>query len=1003
MKKFYIVFAALIVLFFCTGRLLAANSDFKNNLLKIELTKTDDTHYNIGLYTQKAYNEPVKIIKKTDTIYYFLLPETSHSITSVQPVGDIKNVLVKSYPYAGQDLDNAYTKVAIITSKPLNLTTSLKTADPSISPRLNPLRLAKLDQVFENYAQRLANNNVPTPLSEFGKPASTAKTDTQKTASASTQTKQTAEITAKTVSTPVSTTAKSSLKSTDTIASTSAASTKTQASTASKTTQAQNSASTAAKTQTATAASKDSAVKAAAKSNAVVSPAKVAASTSSTETASTRTQVPNTAEISSNSNKSNLLADNSNAAQKNSQVIEAAKKSAVTSSVPTAGSVQNIPLNSSSTKTQASTPSKTTQAQNSASTAVTTTPTAQAQNSAKSNAVKAAAKSNAVTNTAKTSTSAASKTSVAAQTQTSPAKTQASAITSSKTSTAKSVNEAVKNSAITSVKTTSASAKSSAKNTATTASTPSKTTQAQNSASTAVTTTPTAQAQNSAKSNAVKAAAKSNAVTNTAKTSTSAASKTSVAAQTQTSPAKTQASAITSSKTSTAKSVNEAVKNSAIIPSNTKQQNTKAIVSTVPKAVSPAATQIKPSETKKIEQASAVLNADNVQNAITAKSQEALNSADKLNTAEKQVIEYEKQLANKNPVNAEFAQKTTPSKEEMASSSNEVQEQNQKAIKQKNSKPAPNIPQKNNGNANLLVLSSLFLVMFYSYVKVKKANERKKNMQAEAIAAQNTKSEGVKDLLNKKKAKQPAQVLQNAVQAASAPLYSAPVEQNNILEETINEQVQEEAPVSKPETIRPALKYLDETDYTPISSDVINQYDMQEFEPLTRLRQEQMQKAREEYEKAQAFNAYMDSIAEKTEDKPVSIPSEVPQTEDDAVLQELYTPIEPDYTEEDVVARYNNEPAEPAEESATIVSSSKLTETRGLYLAQFEGATSLVGYIQDDVYVLYNFGELKTEDLDIQSRLAQENDTDSLYIVKTGGKKLMVKSTPYDMRLEMVM
>ncbi len=172
MKNLYKALIAFFVLFFGTCSLFAAENDYKNNLLKVEVTKTGDNSYDIGLYTQKTYNEPVKVIKKTDTVYYLLLPETGHSITSVPPVEDVKNVSVKSYPYAGQDMQNAYTKVAIITSKPVKLSTSLRTLDSSISPRLDPLRLAKLDQVFERYSQRLAQNNIPTPLAEFRKASS---------------------------------------------------------------------------------------------------------------------------------------------------------------------------------------------------------------------------------------------------------------------------------------------------------------------------------------------------------------------------------------------------------------------------------------------------------------------------------------------------------------------------------------------------------------------------------------------------------------------------------------------------------------------------------------------------------------------------------------------------------------------------------------------------------------------------------------------------------------
>ncbi len=173
MKKILVLLFALIVLVFGAQNLYAADKVFKNSLLKMEISELDDLHYNIELYTQKIYNEPVKIIQKSDNIYYFLLPETDHSITSTPKLGAITNILIKTYPYAGQDLNNGYTKVAIITSKPVNLTTSMKVLDSSISPRLDPLRLAKLDNVFERYSNKLAQNNIKSPLNEFRKEQNT--------------------------------------------------------------------------------------------------------------------------------------------------------------------------------------------------------------------------------------------------------------------------------------------------------------------------------------------------------------------------------------------------------------------------------------------------------------------------------------------------------------------------------------------------------------------------------------------------------------------------------------------------------------------------------------------------------------------------------------------------------------------------------------------------------------------------------------------------------------
>ncbi len=151
MKKYILgIILALFIGFsgiFNSGT-MALDSDYKNNLLKIDVTKVNDGNYKIELFTQKPYNEPIKVIKKSDTNYYVLLPETYHSITSVPSKGDVSKVDVKLFPYAGQDLNNGYTKINISTNKPVTFTTNVKTAGGS-APKIDAKKLAQLDKAFD--------------------------------------------------------------------------------------------------------------------------------------------------------------------------------------------------------------------------------------------------------------------------------------------------------------------------------------------------------------------------------------------------------------------------------------------------------------------------------------------------------------------------------------------------------------------------------------------------------------------------------------------------------------------------------------------------------------------------------------------------------------------------------------------------------------------------------------------------------------------------------------
>lgn len=142
MKKFLLVIAGILC--FATSS-VAIESDFKNSLLKVDFAKVGTDSYNIKLYTQKPYQEPIKVIKKSNTSYYLLLPETFHSVPSVSPTGDIKNVEVKLFPYAGQDLNNGYTKITINTTKPVNITAQLNTSQRAVAPVIDTKKLAQID------------------------------------------------------------------------------------------------------------------------------------------------------------------------------------------------------------------------------------------------------------------------------------------------------------------------------------------------------------------------------------------------------------------------------------------------------------------------------------------------------------------------------------------------------------------------------------------------------------------------------------------------------------------------------------------------------------------------------------------------------------------------------------------------------------------------------------------------------------------------------------------
>lgn len=166
MKKFKLLLLAFFFLFAVTLTAIAIDSDYKNNLLKVDVSKVTDGNYRITLFTQNPYAEPFKIVKKSDTEYYLLLPETYHSITSAPtpPDENIRSIQIKLFPYLGQDLNNGYTRVNIQTASPLNFSTAVRTAQTTTVPRVAQ---AQLDKIIQEKPAQV--KSTPQPHTEVPK------------------------------------------------------------------------------------------------------------------------------------------------------------------------------------------------------------------------------------------------------------------------------------------------------------------------------------------------------------------------------------------------------------------------------------------------------------------------------------------------------------------------------------------------------------------------------------------------------------------------------------------------------------------------------------------------------------------------------------------------------------------------------------------------------------------------------------------------------------------
>lgn len=144
------------MLFVLSNSVFAINLEYKNSLSKVELSKVSDDAYTINLYTSKKYLDPVKVIKKNDLNYYILLPETKNSSSAINvPSADIRNITTNSYSYAGQDVNNGYTKINITTTKPVNFNINIKnSSNESVSKNSSSTKIAKAPLPTENQVQK---------------------------------------------------------------------------------------------------------------------------------------------------------------------------------------------------------------------------------------------------------------------------------------------------------------------------------------------------------------------------------------------------------------------------------------------------------------------------------------------------------------------------------------------------------------------------------------------------------------------------------------------------------------------------------------------------------------------------------------------------------------------------------------------------------------------------------------------------------------------------------
>lgn len=127
-KKSNIFGIALLLGLTLTNVNLASAGD--NNLVQLDLHKSSNNAVDLTFFTTNSYQDNIVVRKKSDNKYVVLMPRVLSSGYSAPDLGSVKDLVshvdVKSVNESG----NEYTKVTLITTKPINIKTKTQKSGP---------------------------------------------------------------------------------------------------------------------------------------------------------------------------------------------------------------------------------------------------------------------------------------------------------------------------------------------------------------------------------------------------------------------------------------------------------------------------------------------------------------------------------------------------------------------------------------------------------------------------------------------------------------------------------------------------------------------------------------------------------------------------------------------------------------------------------------------------------------------------------------------------------
>ena len=105
-------------------------ADSGNNLVQLDLKRASDNSVNVTLFTSNSYNDNVFVRKKSDNKYVILIPKVQSAGYSSSNLNGVRDLVSDVNVKTVNDTNGGYTKVTLITTKPLDIKTSARKSAP---------------------------------------------------------------------------------------------------------------------------------------------------------------------------------------------------------------------------------------------------------------------------------------------------------------------------------------------------------------------------------------------------------------------------------------------------------------------------------------------------------------------------------------------------------------------------------------------------------------------------------------------------------------------------------------------------------------------------------------------------------------------------------------------------------------------------------------------------------------------------------------------------------